>query len=358
MKMKKLINIIAIFAMTIQFSIAQDLNMAKVAKDWETIKKNFVEEVKKDPELKAVYSNDLDWRINGSTILFEIKESEYTKFHFDKKIGKKYEALRKAYLEKLANNPKYAMPKGDEKDSMLKAYEQQIESLKKDSVNSHKEIATLKQDVRNAKQKLSEKNNKSFVDNVLDNWIIYLIALLELVVIIFLAKKWMSSDDENEELHDRNRELKMQKDSFETQLQRLQNQKPKVETEIKQVVETVKKETPKNDEQPEQKTVFYKYLCQINDADGGYFKRVQDNYDGSSSYYRMFNINDGEADFEFYGDAERAIKKWSSILDSVAEYDGDTDTATKIKTLHSGKVKYDSANERWNVIKKAKLKLY
>ncbi len=357
MKMKKLINIIAIFAMTIQISTAQDLNMAKVAKDWETIKKNFVEEVKKDPELKAVYSNDLDWRINDSTILFEIKESEYTNFHFDKKIGKKYEALRKAYLEKLANNPKYAMPKGNEKDSMLKAYEQQIESLKKDSVNSHKEIATLKQDVRNAKQKLSEKNNKSFVDNVFDNWIIYLIALLELVVIIFLAKKWMSSDDENEELHDRNRELKMQKDSFETQLQRLQNQKPKVETEKEEVKPVVVEPMPKK-EAPITKTIFYKYLCQINSADGGFFKRVQDNYDGSSSYYRMFNINDGEADFEFFGDAERAIKKWSSILDSVAEYDGDTDTATKIQTLQSGKVKYDSANERWNVIKKAKLKLY
>lgn len=100
------------------------------------------------------------------------------------------------------------------------------------------------------------------------------------------------------------------------------------------------------------------YLAQISDNEGGSFGRVADTDDGSSSYYRMFDVNGDTAKFEFYAPQreQRAMMKWSSILDTVADYEGDTDTADTIFTVEAGEVKKNS-NGRWVVTKRAKLQL-
>lgn len=100
------------------------------------------------------------------------------------------------------------------------------------------------------------------------------------------------------------------------------------------------------------------YLAQISSNDGGSWGRVADTYDGSSSYYRMFDINGDTAKFEFYapGREHIGISKWSSILDSVANYEGNTDTADTIFTVEAGEVKRNS-NGRWVVTKRIQLQL-
>lgn len=100
------------------------------------------------------------------------------------------------------------------------------------------------------------------------------------------------------------------------------------------------------------------YLAQISDNEGGSFGRVADTDDGSSSYYRMFDVNGDTAKFEFYAPQreQKAMMKWSSILDTVADYEGDTDTADTIFTVEAGEVKKNS-NGRWVVTKRAKLQL-
>ena len=353
--MKNIFAMIVLLLLPFKFCLAQDLNMAKVAKDWDKIKADFVKELKNDPEIKAVYSDKLNWKITHSPIFFEIKKTDYGEFNFNEKVGKKYDEIRKAYLEKLAKDPKYSIPKGDEKDDLLKKCESKIESLQQEIETQKANIDSLKTQLRNKEKSIKETQDKSFFDTVLDNWIIYLIALLGLIGVVVLLILLKKANKESDELSNEVYDLK-------DKISSLKNQKPKEKIVEKIVEKTVEKpiekivyvEKTKKEDKPKE----YKYLCQINGADGGYFKRVQNTYDGSSSYYRMFDEKDGEAEFEFFGDAERAIKKWSSILDSVSEYEGDTDTATKIKTEEPGKVKYDSAHERWKVIKKAKLNLY
>ena len=100
------------------------------------------------------------------------------------------------------------------------------------------------------------------------------------------------------------------------------------------------------------------YLAQISDSDGGSWGRVADRDDGSSSYYRMFDVNGDIAKFEFYAPEreQNAMAKWSSVLDTVADYEGDTDTADAVFTVEPGEVRRNS-NGRWVVTKKAKLQL-
>jgi len=349
--MKNLFTIILLLLLPFKFCLAQDLNMAKVAKDWDKIKADFAKELNKDPEIKAVYDSKLKWRILNSAILFEIKESDDL---LNKNLKTKYEKIRKDFIAELAKNPKYAIPTGDAKDDLIKKYESEIAKLTAENAKLKDDVNRQKKQLTSKDNALNKEKNKSFIDTVADNLLIYVIAVVELVAIIFLLIKWNKLQNDKED-------LKYEIKDREKEISRLTKQQPKEKIVEKVVEKTIEKPVEKivyvEKKKQEEKPKEYKYLCQINGADGGYFKRVQDRYDGSSSYYRMYDEKDGEAEFEFFGDAERAIKKWSSILDSVAEYDGDTDTASKIKTEEPGKVKYDAANERWKVTKKAKLKL-
>lgn len=95
------------------------------------------------------------------------------------------------------------------------------------------------------------------------------------------------------------------------------------------------------------------YLCSANE---GEFGKIDNEYDEWDSYYRVFDVQGDTAKFEFYGDEERAIANWSSVLSIVADWKGDYKTANAIYTLEAGEVKRNS-DGRWIVTKKPKLQL-
>ena len=91
-------------------------------------------------------------------------------------------------------------------------------------------------------------------------------------------------------------------------------------------------------------------------ANEGKFGKIDNKYDEWDSYYRAFDVQGDTAKFEFYGDEERAIANWSSVLSIVADWKGNYKTANAIYTLEAGEVKKNS-DGRWIVTKKAKLQL-
>lgn len=342
MKMKFVINIIALLVLTIQIGFAQqsqtDLNkldFVEISENWDSIKTDFKQKLSdsgfKENDMK--YSK-LRSRLSVMPLFFEI--NDYEKLNLTKSDWEKYNKIRKDFIDSLIK--RYPDPSSAQIEKLTK---ENSELKEKNKIPPH--------------QPEDSEQSKGFFGYLLENWILALIAILEFVFIILILKRWNRVLNKNEDLRDKISELKMQKQSSETQLRSLQNQKPKEIIKEKEVVKTVYVDRPAPEK--EEKKIVYKYLSQLNSADGGYFKLVQDEYD-SSCFYRMFNINDGTAKYEFYGDELRAIKKWSSILDSAAEYEGDTDSAKHIKNIVPGEIQYDSSAECWKIVKKAKLKLY
>lgn len=91
-------------------------------------------------------------------------------------------------------------------------------------------------------------------------------------------------------------------------------------------------------------------------ANEGEFGKIDDKYDEWDSYYRIFDVQGDTAKFEFYGNEERAIENWSSVLSIVADWKGKYKTGNAIYTLEAGEVKKNS-NGKWVVTKRAKLQL-
>ncbi|MCR5455991.1 MAG: hypothetical protein K6F33_13480 [Bacteroidales bacterium] len=314
---------------------AAKIDVVKVCKNVDTIKAKFKQKLEtcgfteKDKKYGKLRS-----RLSGMSLLFEI--NDYQALDLSLADFDKYEKIRRQFL-----------------DSLSKVYPQKPKSENDNSQNAQK--------TSNVKPQKSE-DERGIAGYISDNWFLIMVAFLELGIIAFLVKKWNRAENKNENLEGKTKDLKQKIQKLKAEQQNLDEQirelKKTKNTEpilCKTNEELVSITTPTAEPKTE---TSYKYLCQINEANGGYFKRIQDSYDGSSSYYRMFNIKDGQAEYEFYGDEVRAISKWNSILDAAAEYNGDYHTARHIQNLAPGLVQYDNATERWKVTKKAKLKLY
>ncbi|MDD6002201.1 MAG: hypothetical protein PUC50_08450 [Bacteroidales bacterium] len=358
--MKIAISIIAILAMTIQVGFCQELDTDRIKKEWITIINDFVSKLQSDttnfhPKNESVIKMVAaikKLKFNGKNFN-NLKDCKMD-FNIDKK---QYDAVANKYIRELES--KYEVPKDKKSkkesicsvDSITILLTQNdslnniIIQLRNDSIKSHNQILSLRQS-----QTQTEEKEKSFFDN----WPWFIIIGLLLALTYFLLKKWYQADKQNGQLHDVIKTLKVQKQSTDFQLQSLKKQKQKEKIIEKEVIKTVYVE---KNEKESPKEVKYQYLSQLNSANGGYFKRVQGSYD-SSSFYRMFDSDGTQANFEFNGDMERAIKNWSSVLDPASDYDGDTDTASRIENIAPGIIQYDSSSERWQIIKKANLKLF
>ncbi len=318
---------------------AARIDIVKVCENLDTIKANFKRKLEacgfaeKDKKYGKLRS-----RLSGMSLLFEV--NDYKALDLSSADFDKYEEIRCQFL-----------------DSLSKVYPNKPKSENDNS----KSAQTTPQKPSNVQPQKSA-NERGIAGYISDNWFLIMVAFLELGIIVFLAKKWNRAENRNENLEGKTKDLKQkiqklksEQQSLDEQIRKLQNTKTKEPIVHKTIEDPVCITTPTAEPKME---MLYKYLCQINEADGGYFKRIQDSYDGSSSYYRMFNIKDGQAEYEFYGDEVRAISKWNSILDAAAEYNGDYHTARHIQNLAPGLVQYDSAADRWTIKKKAKLKLY
>ena len=358
--MKIAISIIAILAMTIQVGFCQELDTDRIKKEWITIINDFVSKLQSDttnfhPKNESVIKMVAaikKLKFNGKN--FDNLKDWKMDFNINKK---QYDAVVNKYIRELESKYQVEKDKRSNKDSQCSvdsitilltqndSLNNIITLLRNDSIKSHNKILSLRQSMTEREEK-----EKSFFDN----WPWFIIIGLLLVLLYFVLKKWYQTDKRNEQLHDVIQTLKVQKQSTDFQLQSLKNEKPKEKIIEKEVIKTVYVETP---EKESPKEIKYQYLSQLNSANGGYFKRVQGSYD-SSSFYRMFDSDGTKAKFEFNGDMERAIKNWSSVLDPASDYDGDTDTASRIENIAPGIIQYDSSSERWQIIKKANLKLF
>lgn len=372
--MKIIINIIVLFVLSIQSGFAQpQLDNDKIKRNWKTIVTELTNRLnvaksktdtaklfpKNNNRFELLYNYYKSVKFNGKD--FEsLKITDYDKYNL-RGMEDDYTRIVENYITEM--NKKYKKEsdkdkpktKHSESDSIkilnakVDSLNKVVSQLKTDTIRLSNQIIKLQTKI-SKQQPVTAENEKSF----LSNWPWFLVIVLLLALIYFILKKWYHTTIENEDLHEAIKTLKMQKQSSDTKLRSLQNQKPKEIIKEKEVVKTVYVEVPKEGKKEE---VKYQYLCQLNSANGGYFKRVLNSYD-SSSFYRMLNSDGTKAQYEFNGDMERAIKNWSSILDPASDYDGDTDTAHRIETIEQGVIQYDSVSECWKIIKKAKLKLY
>lgn len=366
--MKIAISIIAILAMTIQVGFCQELDTDRIKKEWKSIINEFTKTLNTKTKSKTDTSkifpkinsrwnklykhyNELKFKGKNFSIL-KITESEYNDYNlggleneFEELLNTFIATNEKKYRKQSSKTTKHTVDSINILSVQNDSLNNIIKQLRKDSIESHNQILSLRQS-----QTQTEEKEKSFFDN----WPWFIIIGLLLTLSYYLLKKWYQADKRNKQLHDVNKLLKEQKQSTDFQLQSLKNQKPKEKIIEKEVIKTVYVE---KNEKESPKEVKYQYLSQLNSANGGYFKRVQGSYD-SSSFYRMFDSDGTKAKFEFNGDMERAIKNWSSVLDPASDYDGDTDTASRIENIAPGIIQYDSSSERWQIIKKANLKLF
>ncbi|MBR4324477.1 MAG: hypothetical protein IKP73_02975 [Bacteroidales bacterium] len=394
--MKYLLIITTLLVLSFQLCTAQSLDAERIGKDWEKIKNEFLTELKKDTKnfsselfnktsqggdepFKPVIDYFKKLQFNGK----DFSDFKKTKFgamelnveqkksyneiadKFIKQMQDKYKSTPKGKDEKIDKQSKTTNDNGknDEKAKIdsVQVFKRQIDSL----LNANKmyldSIKALNQKLVNATPQKTEGDEKSFFSKILDNWIWILIVIFETALLVLFAKKWYRADTKNEDFRDKIRELKMQKQSSETQLHKLQNQKPKEKIIEKEVVKTVYVEKPKTGEK-EDKTLF-KYLCLLGE---GSFGRIDDTYDEYDSYYRIKVSNATDLhnpsstfEFEFHSvNHEMAIQNWSSVLTPAADWTGDYQTAKRIENIAHGLIQYDTNSECWNVIKKAKLKLF
>jgi hypothetical protein len=67
----------------------------------------------------------------------------------------------------------------------------------------------------------------------------------------------------------------------------------------------------------------------------------------------MFDVNGDFAEFEFYGNAERAIGQPDALIFPFCEYEGDIQNASQIDTKAFGKLLKDG--DSWRVSEKTRL---
>ena len=380
--MRKLFSIISLLMLPVRFCFAQELDQRRIEQDWNAILTGLIADLQKDTasfdpankQVQKLYSDIKQLKFNNVDFnnLKEINNNEYD-------FSKAYNNIVETYVNRITplyrqtisatskNNGSILMGNsltyvpGQNKSQVS----QIIKQLQKDTADLRKENTKLKA------ENVRIKSNQSFWVN----WKLYLFIVLLLGAVIYLLKKFVELRRKIVVLKGKNHTLNMQNTSLNNQMQsmkeryRLQSKSPdrhkanNIDTIEKELEIETNVDIPSKTEHvvpiikniTEHQTQKYKYLCQLSK---GRFLNVQDNYDGSSSYYRMFNIKDYEADFEFYGDSSRAIKNWSSILDSAAQYDDDPESSSQIKTIVPGKIVYDAADECWKIVTKAKLKLY
>ena len=77
--------------------------------------------------------------------------------------------------------------------------------------------------------------------------------------------------------------------------------------------------------------------------------------DQTTAQYRLLELKDNTAKFEFCGNIEKAVKNSDTVFDYVADIQGETNNATTITTAECGKVQH-LEDGQWKVIKKAILK--
>ncbi len=381
--MKTLFAIVALLLLPVRFCIAQELDESRIEQDWNAILDGLIADLQNDTvnfhsaniQVQKLYSDIRQLKFNrvdfNNLKGINNNESDFSKAYnniVETYVNRITPLYRKSTSAASKNNGGVFVwnPLSYVSNQNKSQISQIVKNLKNDTANLRKENTKLKAD--NARL----KNNQSFWDN----WKLYLFIVSLLGAVIYLLKKVVELRRKIVILKDNNRTLKMQNTSLNNQMQsikeryRVQSKSPDIRKD-NQTDHPIEKEAEpgtsvdipsyagpiapiiKKTTEPQKQT--YKYLCQLSK---GRFLSVQNNYDGSSSYYRMFNIKDAEADFEFYGDSSRAIKNWSSILDSAALYDDDPESSSQIKTIEPGKVVYDAADECWKIVKKAKLKLY
>ena len=77
--------------------------------------------------------------------------------------------------------------------------------------------------------------------------------------------------------------------------------------------------------------------------------------DQTNAQYRLLEVKDNLANFEFCGNIEKAIKNSDTVFDYVADIQGETYNASTITTSECGIVQH-LEDGQWKVIKKATLK--
>ena len=369
--MRNAILIVCLILVPFRFCLAQNLDVDNVCNKeiWNKVSDGFIAELQIDPLFPNIQkkNNNLFCRIKNVDLFkkefWQIKKEHNKTFKFDTKKAARYEEIRQKYIADLEKKyPKHTANSEEGKHS-------QKTEIKDTAKQQHKPVAATEPEK-------AKGNNAGFP---IGFWIVLCIALLELGVIIYLILKKRKMD--NTDLQQLISKLEEQELDFKTQRKDLENQVGELEKQNNAYVKQIrqlqqKKEEPtkkNNDKKPQDsKKVIAKtpqqtkqkpkrdysnckYLYQING--NGYFGRAMERNDGAA-YYCMFTINGDEAEFEFCGNAEEALLKYSSILDSVATYTGDPGSASRIENEEPGRIKYDSSTGVYKIIDKAKLKLY
>ena len=107
--------------------------------------------------------------------------------------------------------------------------------------------------------------------------------------------------------------------------------------------------TKKNEQEHNQEPVV-KYLKDV--GPNGIFNQIFDA--PQNCYFKMFDIKDDSAKFEFVGDVKKAIANKDAVFDNTCETSGTSRNAKNIKTEEAGELKLQ--NGKWQVTKKAKIK--
>lgn len=377
--MKKIVILIIYVVLSFNFCLAQKLDTDRISKEWDSIKEYILKEyceqycvLYKDDPSQIVQERIKGYRAQG----FE----QYTIGQWKQQIGGI--KFNNKDLDNLVQSKLDSFDKIDVANQHIK---ERIENLKtqylkglseSDTIVSKKDFANLKNDttkLRSSIKKLEEdlkkidSEIKSFNEGrsswLANNWD-WLSCVVVILFLVWVIVKLKSSMKRNRDKY--LEQIETLKWDFQDQL----NKSRRAEAN------SVSKETPKapkvsvtKEERvvsvQEAKTVksINKYLCCLTYE--GTFERVDDVFDEYDSCYKFIDIESAddiysskELKFVFYStDHSRAIANWSSMLKTASNYDGNRETAKTVNNVEPGIVKYDSANERWKIVKKAKLKL-
>ena len=337
--MKNLLIITALLILPFKFFAAEpqpnynDLDLSKIHENWDSVKAQFVSHISK------IFQGDkysrLRSRVMNTTFLFEINDFK-TIGITDEAIISKYDSIRKDFL-----------------DTLMADYKKQ----------------TVQPTKKTQSDTLSPKTQKTspIPSNPQDNgnsiwfWIVIGVAAIELLLILLLISKIHNANIKRNASREHYKteinRLKGENSDLKLQNSNLKNQEPKV------IEKTVEKIVYKEAEAQPKKSTVTKYLCCL--TEDGNFGRIDETFDEFDSYYYIkvpadIDLHDSslKIQFAFHGDSERAIQNWSSVLSPAADFEGSYKTSKNIKTETPGVIQYDSANERWKVTQKAKLKLY